>query len=84
MRNVTVDSSRFSPGRGLLFASGQMANWTLGALGPVELAPGEEWETLVVGTIPPVRAGVYAIRPEGIAATGTITVLDPATVDRSP
>ncbi|MGI9646021.1 MAG: hypothetical protein ACR2O6_12000 [Ilumatobacteraceae bacterium] len=77
--NVADTSSVFAPNRGLLFASGMMANWELGYLGNEDLAPGEAWDTVVVGVIPPVREGVYSIRPEGISASGTVTVLDPVT-----
>ena len=79
VRNASATPSRFTPNRGLLFTSGGMANWSLGALGPVEIAPGDTWSATVTGEVPPVRPGVYAVRPEGIAADGTITVLDPTT-----
>jgi hypothetical protein len=77
VRNTTGAPSTFAPNRGLLFVSGGMANWSLAQLGPVTIEPGATWTTMVTAPIPPVRPGVYAIRPEGIAAVGSVTVLDP-------
>ena len=40
-----------------VFTSGGIANWSLGALGPVELAPRATWSATVTGEVPPVRPG---------------------------
>lgn len=77
VRNAADHASLFAPNRGLLLASGMMANWPLGSLGPVELAAGEAWVTTLDAVVPGVPPSVYQLLPEGIPADGSLTVLDP-------